>query len=571
MRRIFTIVFLCFFQLCVAQNFYEIKWEGKNGINYTALVEFFEKENIKVRVKYTLKDGTYKVAKYKCVGEYKTNSDGTKYFIYDGKDAEMVYSSKESSVGYSADNFVFKNLNSNNEFEKIYTYDDQDLNDGKLDNINDATFKELNPSKDFTTAYIHSFFWTNEPEYITYTNLISSTSSTTTSTSSSNSSSSSSSTATHYKLKFKNKCNKPVKVLIRYLDDNDDWKSKGWWEIAPDKTVYVEDSSNRIFYFYAKTTDGKLVWSDKENKRSYKGKKYGFRKLEKSNSDYGSWISDITCSSQTGTQTTTAVTSTSSTAGSLSVKDVKLHLLVVADTNDPKIGSSVRQDLDDVSNLFRKAAREVGIKYQINKLYGNTFDKSSIMSKINSLGIKSNDVVIFYYSGHGYNDTSRSNRFPSMSLDGPDYGLESIHRYIKGKGARLNITVGDLCNSIPRSRNGTKSDEEIPFKSGFLFDADKLKQLFMYSKGSLISTSSSKGEWSFCMTNSNGSMGNGHFTNAFINSFAKEASKVNDNNGSWRTMFSRAYRDAKSNTIYIRNQNGRSGQSGFNSNNITSN
>jgi len=567
MRRILIIAFLCFFQLCVAQNFYEIKWEGDNDVKYTALVEFFEKENIKVRVKYTTKDGTYKVAKYKCIGKYQTSSDGTKYFIYDGKDAEMVYSSKESNLGYSADNFVFKNLNANNEFEKIYTYDDQDLKDGKLDNIRYATFKELKPTRDFTKAYIHSFFWTNEPEYIKYTNLIANNTSTTTVNTSS--SSSSTNTASHYKLKFRNKCVKPVKVLIRYLDDNDKWKSKGWWEIAPNKTVYVEDSSNRIFYFYAKSTDGKLVWSDDDNKRDFNGKKYGFRKLEKSNAEYGSWISNITCSNQQGTQTTTLVTPAITVTQS--AKDVKLHLVVVADTNDPKIGSSVRQDLDDVSNLFRKAAREVGIKYQINKLYGDTFDKNSIMSKINSLGIKSNDVVIFYYSGHGYNDTRSSNRFPNMSLDGVDLGLESMHQYIKSKGARLNITVGDLCNSIPRSRDGTKSDEQIPFKSGFLFDSDKLKRLFMYSRGSLISTSSSKGEWSFCMTNSNGSMGNGHFTSAFINSFAKEASKVNDNNGSWRTMFSRAYRDAKSNTRYIRNQNGQSGQSGFNSNNITSN
>ncbi|MBC8756078.1 DUF1036 domain-containing protein [Kordia sp. YSTF-M3] len=573
MRRIITIAFLCFFQLCVAQNFYEIKWKGESGIKYTALVEFFEKENIKVRVKYTVKDGTYKVAKYKCVGKYLYNEDGTKYFVFDGEDAEMVYSSKESTVGYSADNFVFKNMNANNEFEKLYTYDDQDLKDGKLDNIKDATFKKLDPAKDFTKAYIHSFFWTNEPEYTTYTSLISSTASTstTTNTSSSSSSSSSSSTVEHYRLKFRNKCNKPVKVLIRYLNFEDEWKSKGWWEIAPNKTVYVEDSKNRIFYFYAKTTDGKLVWSDKDNKRDFKGKKYGFRKLEKSNSDYGSWISDITCTNQTSTQSATTSTSTGTTTGNQFNKNVKLHLLMVADTNDPQIGSSVEQDLNDVTNLFRKAAREIGIKYGINKLYGNTFDKSSIMSKINSLGIKPNDVVIFYYSGHGYNDTSGSNRFPNMSLDGSDLGLESIHRYIKSKGARLSITVGDLCNSIPRTRDGIKSDEEIPFKSGFLFDEDKLKRLFIYSKGSLISTSSGKGEWSFCMTNSNGSMGNGHFTNAFINSFAKEASKVNDNNGSWRTMFSRAYNEAKSRTQYQRNQNGRYGQSGFNSNTITYN
>jgi len=574
MKKILTVaLFLCCFQFCFSQNFYEIKWKTESGINYTALVEFFEKENIKVRVNYTTKQGTYKVAKYKCIGKYHYNEDGTKYFVFDGENAEIVYtSSEDDKAGYSADNFVFKNVDANNEFEKLYTYDDQDLADGKLDNVKDATFKKLDPSKDFTSSYINSFFWKTEPEYTTYTSLVSTTSTSSTSTSTT---SSSSSTPKFYRLKFRNKCAKPVKVLIRYLDFNDTWKSKGWWEIDTDKTVYVEDSPNSIFYYYAKTTDGKLVWSDKDNLRDFNGTNYGFRKLEKSNRDYGSWITDITCSSYTNTNTSVTTTNTSSSTGTTTGnqfnKDVKLHLIMVADTNDPQIGSSVQQDLNDVTNLFQKASREIGIKYEISKLYGTTFDKSSIMAKINSLGIKSNDVVIFYYSGHGYNDISATNRFPNMSLDGTDLGLESIHQYIKSKGARLNITVGDLCNSIPRTREGTKSDEEIPFKSGFLFDEDKLKRLFIYSKGSLISTSSSKGEWSFCMTNSNGNMGNGHFTNAFINSFAKEASKVNDNNGSWSTMFSRAYQDAKSNTRYIRNQNGQYGQSGFNYNTITYN
>ncbi|EDP94237.1 DUF1036 domain-containing protein [Kordia algicida OT-1] len=565
MRRFFTIVFLCFFQLCLAQNFYEIKWKDDSGIQYTALIEFFEKENIKVRVKYTTTSGEYKVAKYKCIGRYHYNEDGTKYFVFDGKDAEMVYSSKNSTTGYSADNFVFKNINANNNFEKLYTYDDNDMMDGKLDNVRDASFKKLDPSKDFTSAYINSYYWKNEPEYTTYTSLVTNT---TTTVNTSNTGSSSSSGEKFYRLKFRNKCIKPIKVLIRYLDFNNKWVSKGWWTIDTNKTVYVEDSPNSIFYYYAKTTDGKLVWSDNDNMRDYKGTKYGFRKLEKSNQDYGSWISNITCTNQTNSQTTTTQTTSTSTTNT---RDVKVHLVMVADTNDPKIGASVRRDLDDVTNLFQKASREIGVKYSINKLYGNTFDKSSIISKINSLGIKSNDVVIFYYSGHGYNDTRSYNRFPNMSLDGTDLGLESIHKYIKSKGARLNITVGDLCNSIPRSRNSTSRSAEIPFKSGFLFDEDKLKRLFLYSKGSLISTSSSKGEWSFCMTNANGSMGNGHFTNAFINSFAKEASKVNNNNGSWKTLFSRAYQDAKNSTRYQRNQNGKYGQSGFNYNTITYN
>ena len=564
MKKTLTIIFICCFYLSIAQNFYEIKWQGTDGIKYIALVEFFEKENINVRVNYTTKDGAYKVAKYKCIGKYNYNNDGSKFFMFDGQNAEIVYSSKESNVGYSADNFVFKGVNINNQYDKLYTYDDADLADGNLDNVKEATFKKLDPSKDFTKSYIHSFFWTSEPEYIKYTKLIS-----TNQTTSSSTTSSSSSGETFYRLKFKNKCIKPIKVAIRYLDFKDKWGSKGWWTIEPGKTVYVENSPNSIFYYYAKTLDGSLVWSDKDNLRDFNGKKYGFRKLQKSTSKYGSWVTDITCTNLVNDQSTsTTSTTTTSSYTNQYTGEVKLHLIIAADSNDPQIGASVRQDLDDVSNLFQKAAREVGIKYEISKLYDTSFDKASIIAKINSLDIKNNDVVIFYYSGHGYNDTSGYSRFPSMSLDGKDYGLESMHNFIKGKNARLTITLGDLCNSIPRTRSGTKSDEEIPFKSGFLFDEDKLERLFIDSRGSLISTSSSKGEWSFCMRKSNGSMGNGHFTNAFINSFAKEASKINDNIGSWDQLFSRAYTDAKNNTKYQLNQNGKYGQSGFKSSDI---
>jgi hypothetical protein len=53
MKKTLTIIFICCFYLSIAQNFYEIKWQGTDGIKYIALVEFFEKENINVRVNYT--------------------------------------------------------------------------------------------------------------------------------------------------------------------------------------------------------------------------------------------------------------------------------------------------------------------------------------------------------------------------------------------------------------------------------------------------------------------------------------------------------------------------------------
>lgn len=542
MRIIFTLLIVCCCNSVFCQSFYQIKWTS-GSVGYTALIEYFDKEDINVRVKYKNTAGVYKVAKYKCKGRYYYDSDGKKNYLFDGENAVLVYPTYQIN-GYSADNFLFSDLDSENKFQKLYTYDNNDIANGKLDKLKEAEFKKLDPKKDFTTTYINSFFEKHEPEYKQYTSLIVS----------------NQNNIDYYKLKFKNKCDKPVKTLIRYKNLEDKWETKGWWTIEPDNTVYVENSRASFFMFHAKSTDGTSTWKG-DNQRVYEGKTYGFRKLTSKPDKYGSWITNLTCGSSSSASPLTTTTNTS-------VKDVTLHLIFTADTNDPGIGTSVRKDMEDVTNLFNKASRELGIKFEHYKLYGNTFDKESILSKINSLSVSSRDIIMFYYSGHGYNETSTYNKFPNMSLDGVDMGLNSMHSVLKRKNARLTITIGDLCNSIPRTREGTKSESELPFKSGFLFDTDKLNRLLIQSSGDIISTSSKKGEWSFCITNSNGSQGNGQFTNAFINAFTKETSKVNSYSGSWTEILNRAYSEAKVKTSSIRNQSGGYGQNGTYTNNI---
>ncbi len=512
MKNLIVLFFCLFTYFSNAQNFYEIKWEGSDGIKYTALLEFFAQDNINVRVKYTSTSGIYKVAKYRCTGKYVTDDSGEKYYVLDGANSELVYPAGATG-SYSADNFVFTNINSEGKYEEIYTFDDNDEN---LENLVKASFKKLDPAVDFTEQYIYNFYERNEPEYASHIALIAN----------------NQSTADHFKIKLKNSCSKTIRAFIRYKTVEGEWETKGWWTIEPGKTAYVEDSRNSIFYFYAEAKDKSLFWKGEDNFKEFQGTEYGLRQIKKSNLEYGEWVTNISCSN---------VQDDSGQDDDVVVENVKLHLVFVADTEDPNIGSSVGQDMNDITNLFKKATRELGMKYEEHKLYSNSFDKASIVNEVNSMSVAKNDVVIFYYSGHGYNQAT----FPEMSLDGVDYGLQEMHNLMKQKGARLTLTIGDLCNSIPQTRSGTKSNEEIPFKSGFLFDSDKLKKLFIYSKGNLISTSSEKGQWSYCMRNPNQTLGNGHFTNAFINSFTVEASKVSNESGSWEELFDRAYTEAK--------------------------
>ncbi len=247
-----------------------------------------------------------------------------------------------------------------------------------------------------------------------------------------------------------------------------------------------------------------------------------------------------------------------------------VFLIAVADTQDEKIGKSTEKDLISVTNLFRKAAKELGIGYGEKKLYANTFDKKNIYEAVNSFPVKNDDIFIFYYSGHGINDTQSGSLFPKMSLDGDDLLLEKLHQMTKSKKARLTITIGDLCNSLPRSKVKIETKKEAAHKSSYLFDKEKLKKLLLQSSGDAISTSSRKGQWSFCGKDEDGSMGNGQFTNAFLNKFSDATTKNSEKSSpsNWNIIFKSAYQQALNETKKIKNQDGAYGQFGFNIINI---
>jgi uncharacterized membrane protein len=78
------------------------------------------------------------------------------------------------------------------------------------------------------------------------------------------------------KIKFTNECDETVSVALYYMKDGE-WVSDGWWEIEPGETEYLEDTRNRIFYYYASSRNG--TWSGNYY-HDVGGKRYGFKKIE---------------------------------------------------------------------------------------------------------------------------------------------------------------------------------------------------------------------------------------------------------------------------------------------------
>ena len=160
MKTIFLVFTFFVGIVTYSQDFYEIKWES-SSIEYTALVVFYDMDNITVRVKYTV-SGDFKVAEFECVAEIDYDEDDNKYLTFDGYDATMVY----NTGSYNADNFIFTNINALGVYKDVYAIDDVQLEYTDYYNyLHDATYRILNPKYDFTETYLYNFYEKEEYEY----------------------------------------------------------------------------------------------------------------------------------------------------------------------------------------------------------------------------------------------------------------------------------------------------------------------------------------------------------------------------------------------------------------------
>lgn len=144
-------------------------------------------------------------------------------------------------------------------------------------------------------------------------------------------------------------------------------------------------------------------------------------------------------------------------ANNATVRREKLFLIVIANTNDAKIGVTSKKDFDDVSQTFTTLAINLGMKIITTKIMGNDFNKKNLdlaLSNLKKQKPSPIDIVIFYYSGHGFrylNDVSRYPRMslrsnPDQDLDKNNMGVEEVYDQIVKLGARVNIVLSDCCN-----------------------------------------------------------------------------------------------------------------------------
>ncbi len=174
----------------------------------------------------------------------------------------------------------------------------------------------------------------------------------------------------------------------------------------------------------------------------------------------------------------------------------KIHFILVANTEDTTIGSSCSKDYGTIYNLLNKTAKKMNYQANPITLKGSSFSAENVQNMLTGLQTDSNDIIFFYYTGHGINEEGE--KWPTMKFRDNNITIDAIHVIIANKPHKLCITLGDCCNVV--------STENLLVEKGIVVEPDTQAQdqsnafyhsLFSNTSGDILISSSIIGQKSY--------------------------------------------------------------------------
>lgn len=224
-----------------------------------------------------------------------------------------------------------------------------------------------------------------------------------------------------------------------------------------------------------------------------------------------------------------------------------LRSIIFADNNDDRIGKGVQCNMDWIQEEIDIIASCIGMEdKEAAPLVFEQFNcnPQNLRQCIKNFKCGNDDIVLFFYFGHGGRSTQDRSEFPQMCL-GRNYlsqndqwiPLEDVKSEIMKQNPRFLLVIGDCCNS---------SDPGISPKFRVLTSAAAteitstqkaaMKRLFLNCRGAVIASGSTKGEVSWYY-NTTAPDGGGFFTKAFQNELENYTAKKED--ADWKTLLER--------------------------------
>ncbi|WP_348072110.1 caspase family protein [Dyadobacter sp.] len=132
----------------------------------------------------------------------------------------------------------------------------------------------------------------------------------------------------------------------------------------------------------------------------------------------------------------------------------KLYLITVANTLDSTIAKSTRRDVANVVKIFTQLTTDANMDMLTQMVIDSALSKRAVELVLAKLRPSPVDIVVFYYSGHGFRYSNDKSEYPRMSLrtsqkaelSKNNMSVEGIYKVLLTKKARVTIVLSDCCN-----------------------------------------------------------------------------------------------------------------------------
>lgn len=202
-----------------------------------------------------------------------------------------------------------------------------------------------------------------------------------------------------------------------------------------------------------------------------------------------------------------------------------MHAVFVINTEDKGIGCEY--DLKNWETLLPEIKKYSGIKLVTYYIKDKSWSEAVVNKKIAQIKPAADDVILFYYSGHGFRFTEgQSDQWPYLALQEGVKSLQAVYSEFYKKKPRLLIVISDSCNSFcpgtaPRVQARAGNQESLI--------TENYKNLFLKSTGAIIASGCIPGQYSY-----GGAPDGGAYTSTLIKNIKLS---VRGENASWKQIF----------------------------------
>lgn len=167
-----------------------------------------------------------------------------------------------------------------------------------------------------------------------------------------------------------------------------------------------------------------------------------------------------------------------------------LHALLFVNEKEEGRETDRTEDMRKMLNFWQDIAGVIGYDYEYSCNSDSYFTAGRVRSVISSLDVGRGDIVVFYYSGHGYNDGT--NVWPMLNLKDEDLPEIEVLKLLKkvNAPAKLTLCMADCCNKV-------YSGGSVNVAYGM--DEPAVRKLFtgFNGKKTIIASSSKQGQYSW--------------------------------------------------------------------------